>query len=179
MRADLSVDYLRDTKVLRLWRECGPGAVLMHLATVLDTWREGERVSIHDTTVDAVDPAIVEVMQRLDLLDAEGRIPLDSWESWIAPSVELMASRRAAGRAAAVRRWHSDRSPNRSPIGSPNTQTDSQTDSHRARARARENGQNGGSPQGGGLMSFREAMVAAGYAAPMSLENDKEEQQQA
>jgi hypothetical protein len=115
--ADLSVDYLQDVKVRRLRRRHGADAVLAHLATLLLSAKEGERVAVHDA-VDDVPEEWVATMVDLDLLDAEGRIPLDSYEEWIAPAVEATKARREAGREYANRRWHG--SPNGSPIGSPN-----------------------------------------------------------
>lgn len=172
--ADLSVDYLHDVKIRRLRRRHGADAVLAHLATLLLSAKEGERVAVHDA-VDDVPEEWLATMVELDLLDTEGRIPLASYEEWIAPAVEATKARREAGREYANRRWHG--SPIGSPIGSPNTRP-SVRPSVRPPARDPQRGGNHHvelGPDGREVLvpadgvvlpmvSFRDAMAAAGFA---------------
>jgi hypothetical protein len=102
-RADISVRLMRDRKFKRLEGLLRPGqahaAMLLYLATVLDSWAEGDRIPVDEADGPvAASPLLVQALQRVRLLDDEGRIPEHAWESWFAPAQERRQARVKAGR---------------------------------------------------------------------------------
>ena len=128
--AALDVKFLRDPKVRRLRRtltDPGDAAAAEHLylAVVLSSWETGYRVPIDDALAfeDATPDRIAAL--KLELLDAEGKVPLPVWERWFRPAWDRRERKRAGGREGNRRRWHADRSP-----VDDLSHTDSDTDSH-------------------------------------------------
>jgi hypothetical protein len=100
--AKVASDLAQDPKVRRLERRLPHrdflacmGAWLM---VVTDAWRVGSReegISAEDLAVDA---DLLDQLQFVRLLDADGRIPVSSWENWAAVALEEV-SRRADERS--------------------------------------------------------------------------------
>lgn len=119
--ADIDSNLMADPKVVALARSLrDPQVVLaavgVYLATLLASWRSGER-----TTADEALPAwvldvepfgpLIAALQSADLLDADGRPPQDAWEGWFGPAYARRAGYRkaaAAGGAATARRQRTD-----------------------------------------------------------------------
>jgi len=149
--ADLDTGLLSDPKVLRLVRraraEEAPDAVpatalLLYVSLVLSSWEAGERLPFDDgLPAFWIDDGInyQTALTNAGLLDAEGRIPEASWESWFGPARDRRDAARTAGREGARRRWHpgANGSPSQ-PDSNPNARSD-RTDrsDQRGRARAR------------------------------------------
>ena len=104
--ADLSTGHLDDPKVKALWRALGPDqdrmsrALLLHLATLIASWRQGTRVSVDEAVPVWLDPdaELVAALVDAKLLDRTGRIPVRSWKGWFGPAWERREARREAGR---------------------------------------------------------------------------------
>jgi hypothetical protein len=116
--ADVDTGLLDDPKMRALWRlidradDVGDGynadrmarAVVTYLATVLSSWRAGERViaedaaPLWDSRPDA-DVALVTV----GLLDEQHRIPAHVWTSWYEPAAERQQNFRASNRLGGLR----------------------------------------------------------------------------
>lgn len=103
--ADISTRYFLDPKLRRLWRALDEptlmaDAVVAHLALVLASWAEGERVTLDEATPDwlTLSPAITIGLRRAGLVDRGGRLPKRSWDSWYAPAEARRAVRRELGR---------------------------------------------------------------------------------
>jgi len=97
--------YLADPKIRNLWRALGDEnrmarAVLLHEATLLESWRSGVRVTVAESVPLwlAPDPELVAALQKAHLLDAAGRIPVRSWKCWHDPA--------AARRQVLRERWN-------------------------------------------------------------------------
>jgi hypothetical protein len=111
-RADVDTAYLDDAKWRRVWRTLKDEgrmsrAVLLHLSTMLASWRHGERVCVIDaapTWLD-IDPELVAVLADADLLDPEGCIPAPSFDGWYGPAAARKAAATEAGRTAVNTRW--------------------------------------------------------------------------
>lgn len=115
-RADINVALLDDPKFKRLWRVVRDQvvmneAVVLYLATVLESWSNGERVSVDDAEPIWMvpSPGTVDHLKAVGLLDDDGRIPEATWRSWFGPAVERVAKRKDASAAANAARWGSDR----------------------------------------------------------------------
>jgi hypothetical protein len=105
-RADIDSSYLDDAKMRALWRllddpDRMARAVLLHEATLLSSWRHGERVTVQESAPIwlPVDEALVAALVEVRLLDKSGRIAPASWKRWIGPAIERRDARRTAGAA--------------------------------------------------------------------------------
>lgn len=102
--ADVDTSLLDDPKFRTLWRRQGSKAarcqaVTVYLATVLESWRAGER-----ETAESAAPmwlgdvtASTAALSDVGLLDEAGRIPEHAWQSWFVPAFDRREARRAAG----------------------------------------------------------------------------------
>lgn len=115
--ADISTVLLDDAKVRKLARRCPDdgelaAALVVYIATVLGSWREGRRLTASETEswVDP-NPERMGHLQAVGLLDAAGRVPSPAWERHFRPAWERREGARAGGRKGAARRWGSDGDP--------------------------------------------------------------------
>jgi hypothetical protein len=103
--ADVAAGHLDDPKVKALWRALGPDqdrmsrALLLHLATLLASWRQGARVTVTEAVPVWLEPDAELVAALVDarLLDKSGRIPPRSWKGWFGPAWDRREKRRRAG----------------------------------------------------------------------------------
>lgn len=144
--ADVDTGFWSDPKVkalVRLQRDETRSLVTLALfnALLLESWGAGERL-----TLDQAAPAwstadlgpLATDLQAVGLVDARGRIPVESWHRWFTPARDRREAAREAGREGNRRRWHKGK--DRDPIAPaiPDRPTDRPTDRPpRARARAR------------------------------------------
>ena len=100
-RADIDTGLLTDAKVLRLFRrepDAYRAQLIVYLATVLSSWREGRRLTaVEAEGLEEVTDDTVEVLQADFLLDAEGRVPDHAWQRWFGPASERRDKRRQSG----------------------------------------------------------------------------------
>lgn len=103
--ANINVHLLEDPKVRRLWRRLGDPAAMataltVHLAVVLASWREGDRVTVEEAVPDwlPLTAETTQALQSVGLLDRQLRIPRRSWEAWYVPAFDRREARREAGR---------------------------------------------------------------------------------
>jgi hypothetical protein len=149
--ADVSTRHLNDPKVRKLWRvvdgdvDAMARALVVHLALVLASWSEGRRLTVDESapTWLPVDQETTAALRQAGLVDATGRLPKRSWESWHGPAERRRELARESGAEGNRRRWGSSKGTDREPIGS-RSGTDPRTvpirtdPSDRARARAAE-----------------------------------------
>jgi hypothetical protein len=122
--ADIAVGFLRDLKLRRLRQSIPDDAAattIVYIAVVLSSWAEGYRLSTAEAdSPEEATPERVAALQAVELLDADGKIPLHAWESYFRPAWERREKMRRAGIEGNRRRWHPDRlSPPDSPPDSP------------------------------------------------------------
>lgn len=93
--ADVATGLFDDPKVKALWRAIGDQgrvshALALHMATLLASWRQGNRVTVQEAAplwLDP-DPELVAALKKARLLDSAGRIPARSWRGWFEPASE-------------------------------------------------------------------------------------------
>jgi hypothetical protein len=103
--ADVDVGILDDPKVRALVRSTKDEALVAramvaYMAVVTGSWGRGERVTLEDAVplwINSVED-LAERLASVGLLDAEGRIPERSWESWFRPAWDRREERRESGR---------------------------------------------------------------------------------
>lgn len=103
-RADIDSSYFDDAKMRALWHvlldaDKMARAVVLHKATLLSSWRHGERVTVQEAAPIwlPVDEALVAALVSVKLLDKGGRVAPSSWRRWIGPAIERREKRRVAG----------------------------------------------------------------------------------
>lgn len=102
--ADHDVGFLSDDRIIRAVRQSGAWAIVAYLAVRDASWARGERVTfavavdrlprVYGEDVDAALTTLVDV----GLVDADGRIPKATWDSWYVPANDRREARRASGR---------------------------------------------------------------------------------
>lgn len=86
--ANLAVNMLHDPKFNALWVLCSrtqslmDAAVTIYLATVLDSWAQGERVAAVAPFWAEYSDAAIKALIAAKLLDRHGRVPIKTWEKW-------------------------------------------------------------------------------------------------
>lgn len=104
--ADIDTGLYADAKVRRLARLLrDPRETAVHVALyealLLGSWADGERVTLEDAApawwLDPVDD-IAANLEKVHLIDAEGRIPEHAWESFYLPAWERRERRRHSGK---------------------------------------------------------------------------------
>lgn len=96
---DVSTSLLHDPKIRRLSREqpalLAP-AFMAYVATVAESWKAGDRVSVADAWPSYLpyDEAAVTALMGVALLDDGGRVPVKSWRGWFAPARKRRESAR-------------------------------------------------------------------------------------
>lgn len=96
---DVSVDIVNDPKIRKLYRHSPDHAgvgFLAYVAVMGESWKAGHRVTIEDAwpAVLPFDPAVVDALVRVKLIDAKGFVSMKAWKSWFTPA----ESRREAAR---------------------------------------------------------------------------------
>jgi hypothetical protein len=108
--ADMDTTFFADPKIRNLWRMLGDEsrmarAVVLYLATVLESWRSGGRVLVTDSAPVwlPLDSELIEALKAAKLLDSNGRLPIRSWKSWHDPAQMRRDARRESGRLGGLR----------------------------------------------------------------------------
>jgi hypothetical protein len=103
--ADVSTSKHTDPKFRRMWRWLGDeaemnAAAVLYEAVCLASWQQGEPVEADEAApfwmTDTQKPMLI--LQKVGLLDDDGRIPDHAWQSWYLPAYERREQRREAGR---------------------------------------------------------------------------------
>ena len=84
---DVSTAILHDPKVGRLAREYPERLTtgfLVYVATMAESWKAGERVTVEDAWPSflAFDQASIDAIRAVKLIDARGRIVPQAWRGW-------------------------------------------------------------------------------------------------
>jgi hypothetical protein len=104
--ADVDPGLMHDPKMIALARQAHDAGLTMscvglYLATLLASWRDGDRVSIEDAAPawwsDPIDPFRAR-LEDVGLLDADGCVPPHAWDAWFGPARDRRELRREAGR---------------------------------------------------------------------------------
>ena len=129
--ADMDSAYFDDAKMRDLWQRLHDAdrmarAVVIHAATLLGSWRQGERISATQAVPlwMVADAELVEHLQAVKLLDRAGRISPASWTRWFGTAHKRREARREIGRAGGLASGKS-RSTDGSTDGSPTLKRDS------------------------------------------------------
>ena len=103
--ADVDTGLFDDPKVRRLWRTVGDpvamsGCIALYMATLLASWRHGERLAVSEAVPVwmRVAPEHVAALRHAGLLDRRDKLPARSWEGWYGPAYARREARREAGR---------------------------------------------------------------------------------
>ena len=128
--ADVDVGLLRDVKLRRLRHQLPEEdvapATLLYLALVLSSWEEGDRLPIVDADAPvAATPERIAALERVGLIDGEGRIPEHAWRSWFIPAWERREKVRAGAQRGNAKRWGSDSLPDSHGESPPDSPPDS------------------------------------------------------
>ncbi len=104
--ADMDSAYFDDAKMRDLWQRVQDPdrmarAVILHAATLLGSWRQGERITVSQAAPLWMphDGGIVDDMKSVRLLDRSGKIPLGPWNQWFGVAFKRREVRRETGRA--------------------------------------------------------------------------------
>ena len=96
---DVSTDICNDPKFRRLQREhpehVAP-AFMAYMAVLGESWKAGRRVSVIDSwpVVVPFDPAVIESMVHVRLIERGGLPPRKAWDGWYRPAAERRAKSR-------------------------------------------------------------------------------------
>jgi hypothetical protein len=109
--ANVDVGILQDPKMVKLIKlvpDEGERAatVLVYEQTMLESWRVGERVTATEAEIlwEATE-ARVSVLQRVGLLDDEGRVTESAWEKYYGAALRRIEKRSSAGRMGGLASW--------------------------------------------------------------------------
>jgi hypothetical protein len=96
---DVSTDLLNDPKWRRMHRrtpELIPAAFMAYAATLAESWRSGQRVSVEEAwpVLLPYDEAVIAALRTARLLDKRGLIPVEAWRNWF----EVARNRREKSR---------------------------------------------------------------------------------
>ena len=124
--ADVDSAYFDDAKMRDLWQRVRDAdrmarAVVLHTATLLASWRQGERVTVaqaHPLWM-VHDDEIVADLKAVKMLDRAGKIPLGPWDRWFGAAYRRREARREIGRTGGLASGKS-----RSTVGEPSVQLD-------------------------------------------------------
>lgn len=104
--ADVDSAYFDDAKMRDLWQRIHDPdqmarAVVLHSATFLGSWRQGERITVAQAAPlwMHADAALVDHLKAVKLLDRAGKIPASGWTKWFGPAFARREARREIGRA--------------------------------------------------------------------------------
>lgn len=107
--ADMDSAYFDDAKMRDLWQRVRDGdrmarAVVLHSATLLASWRQGERVTVAQASPLWMthDDETVADLQAVKLLDRGGKIPIGPWNKWFGPAYHRREAAREKGRRGGV-----------------------------------------------------------------------------
>ena len=125
--ADVDSAYFDDAKMRDLWQRLHDTdrmarACVLHAATLLSSWRHGERVTVTQACPMWLphDDELVVALKGVRLLDRSGRIPLGPWDQWFGTAFRRREARREIGRAGGLASGKS-----RSTDGEPSVQRNS------------------------------------------------------
>lgn len=104
-RMDWDVNFWTSPKVSRLFREMGRDnpatypTLAAYQMTVIASWRDGYRVALADAVplfwTDAHDAQqALSDLQRVGLLDRDGKVPEEVWERWHGPAARSAYQRK-------------------------------------------------------------------------------------
>jgi hypothetical protein len=104
--ADMDSAYFDDAKMRDLWQRLHDPdrmarAVVLHAATLLGSWRQGERITVGQASPLWMphDDEIVEDLKAVRMLDRSGKIPSGPWNKWFGVAFKRREVRRETGRA--------------------------------------------------------------------------------
>lgn len=104
--ADMDSAYFDDAKMRDLWQRLHDAdrmarAVILHAATLLGSWRQGERITVAQATPlwMGADAELVADLKAVKLLDRAGKIPTSGWNQWFGTAYKRREARREIGRA--------------------------------------------------------------------------------
>lgn len=88
---DVSVDIVNDPKIRKLYRvapDHAGSAVVAYVATLGESWKAGQRVSVEDAWPAFLpfDAAAVEALKHVRLLESKGFVMFKAWKSWFTPA---------------------------------------------------------------------------------------------
>ena len=103
--ADIDTGYFDDAKARDLWQRLRDPdrmarAVVLHKATLLASWRHGERVTATQACPMwmTADDDLLDALKAVKYLDRAGKIPVASWSTWFDAAFARREARRGAGR---------------------------------------------------------------------------------
>lgn len=103
--ADVDSAYFDDAKMRDLWQrvhdpDLMARAVCLHAATLLGSWRQGERITVaHAAPLWMhADEQLVGHLKSVKLLDRAGKIPSAGWAQWFGSAYRRREARREIGR---------------------------------------------------------------------------------
>lgn len=104
--ADVDSAYFDDAKMRELWQRVHDTdrmarAVTLHAATLLSSWRHGERVAVSQAAPlwIAADEQTIDDLKAVRMLDRAGKIPVGPWTRWFGAAHQRREARRASGRS--------------------------------------------------------------------------------
>lgn len=104
--ADMDSAYFDDAKMRDLWQRVQDPdrmarAVILHAATLLGSWRQGERITVSQASPLWMphDDQIVDDLKAVRMLDRSGKIPPGPWSRWFGAAYGRRNARREIGRA--------------------------------------------------------------------------------
>lgn len=125
--ADIDSAYFDDPKMRDLWQRIQDAdqmarAVVIHAATLLGSWRQGERITARQAVPlwMAADEEIVAHLQAVKLLDKAAKVPATGWGQWFGTAYKRREARREIGRAGGLASGKS-----RSTVSEPSVQRNS------------------------------------------------------
>lgn len=103
--ADVDSAYFDDAKMRDLWQRLHDAdkmarAVVLHAATLLGSWRQGERITVGQAVPlwMIADDDLVADLRAVRLLDRHGKIPTGPWNQWFGVAHKRREARREIGR---------------------------------------------------------------------------------
>jgi hypothetical protein len=90
---DISTSIHEDQKFKRLARrhpELAAPAFLAYVATLAESWRGAELVSVEDAWPSLIpyDRAVILALRRFELVDRDGLVADETWDRWFGPALE-------------------------------------------------------------------------------------------
>lgn len=108
--ADIDSAYLDDAKMRDLWQllrdpDQMARAVVLHQATMLASWRHGERLTVQQAAPIWLpcDDALIGALKTVRLLDKACKVSSESWRHWFGVAAERREKRRASGQKGGIR----------------------------------------------------------------------------
>ncbi|HEY8819555.1 MAG TPA: hypothetical protein VIM25_12155 [Candidatus Limnocylindrales bacterium] len=106
---DVSTSILHDPKFRRLAREAPAHAgdgFTAYMSAMAESWKAGERLSVEDAwpPILPFDPAVVDALRAVKLIDARGLVTTTAWRGWFDPARKRREQSRERWRRANLKR---------------------------------------------------------------------------